>query len=73
MINWKVRLRQKPFLVALFSALVLFAQQLGAMFGYDLSNALGEDLTEVFNTLLLILSIMGVVIDPTTKGLMDSE
>lgn len=72
-INWKIRLRQKPFLVALFSALLLFAQQIGMLFGYELSATLGEELTEVFNTLLLVLSIMGVVIDPTTDGIFDDE
>jgi phi LC3 family holin len=72
-INWKIRLQQKPFLVALFSALLLFTQQVAKLFGYELSESLGEQLTEIFNTVLFVLSIMGVVIDPTTRGVNDSE
>jgi phi LC3 family holin len=72
-INWKVRLRQKTFLVALFSATLLFAQQVARLFGYELSEELGNQFTDIFNTILVVLSITGVIIDPTTKGLSDSE
>lgn len=72
-INWKVRLRQKPFLVASFSALLIFVQTAGALFGFHLSDAFGAKITDAFNTLLSLLVILGVVIDPTTKGINDSE
>lgn len=72
-INWKVRLRQKPFLVAIFSALLLLVQQVAKFFGYEISEAIGQQLTEIFNTVLFVLTIAGVIIDPTTKGLGDSE
>jgi phi LC3 family holin len=72
MINWKVRFRQKSFLVGLFSALLLFAQQIAKLFGYELATTLGDNLTEVFNTILSILTILGVVVDPTTDGVSDS-
>lgn len=72
MINWKVRLRQKPFLVALFSALLLFVQQVANLLGYDVSAYIGDNLVELFNTALFVLTIMGVVIDPTTESVSDS-
>lgn len=72
-INWKVRLRQRPFLVAMFSALLLLVQQVARFLGYELSETIGEQLTEIFNTVLFILTIAGVILDPTTKGLGDSE
>ncbi|MFJ7952460.1 phage holin [Lysinibacillus sp. NPDC096418] len=72
-INWKVRFMHKPFLLAMFSLVVLLAQQVGAIFGYDLTNMMSEQLTSILNTVLSILVLMGVVVDPTTSGLKDSE
>lgn len=72
-INWRVRVRHKTFLVALFSLLLLLAQQLAAIFGYELTAQLSEQLTSMFNTILSILILLGVIVDPTTKGMNDSE
>ncbi|MGG2053665.1 phage holin [Lysinibacillus pakistanensis] len=72
-INWKIRLQHKPFLLALFSLILLLAQQVAAIFGYDLTSAMSEQLTSILNIVLSILVLMGVVIDPTTRGTKDSE
>ena len=72
-INWKVRFMHKPFLLAMFSLVLLLAQQVGAVFGYDVTSMMGEQLTAIFNTVLSILILMGVVVDPTTKGMNDSQ
>lgn len=72
-INWKIRFMHKPFLLALFSMLLLLAQQVGALFGYDLTSVMSEQLTSILNTVLSILVLMGVVVDPTTSGTSDSE
>ncbi|QIW79958.1 phage holin [Bacillus tequilensis] len=71
-INWKVRFKKKTFLVAIFSATLLFVQAIASAFGYDLT-VLGDDLTEKFNALLTFLTAMGIVVDPTTQGISDSE
>ncbi|WP_307894472.1 phage holin [Bacillus swezeyi] len=71
-INWKVRLKKKTFLVALFSATLLFVQSIAAAFGYDLT-VFGNELTEKFNALLTLLVAVGVVVDPTNKGISDSD
>ncbi|KAA6446740.1 phage holin [Bacillus swezeyi] len=71
-INWKVRLKKKTFLVAIFSATLLFVQSIAAAFGYDLT-VFGNELTEKFNALLTLLVTVGVVVDPTTKGISDSD
>ena len=71
-VNWKVRFMHKPFLLAMFSLVLLLAQQVGAVFGYDVTSMMGEQLTAIFNTLLSILVLMGIVVDPTTKGTSDS-
>lgn len=65
-INWNVRLRNKAFWLSLVSAIILLAQQLGLTFVPD--NAL-----EITNTILLIMTILGVIVDPTTDGLTDSQ
>ncbi|MEC2307596.1 phage holin [Bacillus atrophaeus] len=71
-INWKVRLKKKTFLVAIFSATLLFAQSIASAFGYDIS-VFSDDLTEKFNALLTFLTAMGIVVDPTTPGIYDSD
>lgn len=71
-INWKVRLKKKTFWVAIFSATLIFVQSIAQSFGYDLTG-LGDDLTEKFNAFLTLLTVMGIVVDPTTKGVSDSN
>ena len=71
MINWKVRFKHGPFLAALFSLVLILAQQVGSMFGYDIT-IYNEQITDLFNTVLAILILVGVVADPTTKGTTDS-
>ena len=72
-INWRVRFMHKPFLVALFSLILLLAQQVGAIFGYELTSMMSEQLSSILNTVLSILVLMGVIVDPTTSGVNDSE
>lgn len=71
-INWKVRLHHKPFLVGTFSLLLLLIQQIAALFGFD-TTIYNEQVTDIFNTVLALLVLFGVVSDPTTPGLNDSE
>ncbi|WP_276736181.1 phage holin [Bacillus sp. (in: firmicutes)] len=39
---------------------------------YDLT-VFGDNLTEKFNALLTFLTAMGIVVDPTTIGISDSD
>ncbi|MGE7092972.1 phage holin [Lysinibacillus sp. NPDC048646] len=72
-VNWKIRLMHKPFLLALLSLLLLLAQQVAALFGYELTSMMSEQLTSIINTGLSIFVLMGVIVDPTTQGTRDSE
>lgn len=73
-INWKVRLKNKQFWLALIPAVLLLVQAVAAVFGFSLDlSALGDKLLVVVNTLFTVLVILGVVVDPTTKGIKDSE
>ena len=72
-INWRVRLKNKTFWLSLIPAVLLLVQVVAAVFGYTLDlGDLGNKLLAVVNALFAVLSILGVVTDPTTKGVSDS-
>jgi phi LC3 family holin len=73
MINWKIRFKNKTFLVALFSGLLLVAQHVAKLSGYELSDQFGKDVTLVFNSVLSLLVLIGIVQDPTVSGIGDSQ
>lgn len=73
MINWKVRIKNKNFWLAIIPAVLLLITQIGAIFGLQIDTALiGEQLAAVVSTVFLILTILGIVTDPTTEGIGDS-
>lgn len=73
-INWTVRIKNKTFWVALIPAILLLVQVIAAVFGYTLDlGGLGNKLLDVVNALFTVLVILGVVNDPTTSGVSDSE
>ena len=74
MINWTVRFRNKTFWVSLIPAVLLLVQGVAAVFGYTLDlGALGDRLLCVVNALFAVLAVLGVVTDPTTAGVGDSQ
>lgn len=73
-INWIVRMKNKTFWLALIPAVLLLIQVVAAVFGYQLDlGELGNKLLEVVNALFAVLAILGIVTDPTTAGVKDSE
>lgn len=73
-INWKVRVRNKAFWVALIPALLLLVQQVCAVVGVQLDlGDLQAQLVAIVGTVFTLLAILGIVADPTTKGVGDSE
>lgn len=73
MINWKVRLRNKAFWLAVIPAAMLLVQAVAALFGYTLDlGDTGDKLLTIVNATFALLTILGVVNDPTTAGLQDS-
>lgn len=74
MINWKVRIRNKSFWLALVPAVLLLIQTILVPFGYEWDFAgLNKELTAIINALFAVLSVLGVVTDPTTEGIGDSK
>lgn len=72
-INWKVRLKNKAFWVALIPAVLLLTTQVAAIFGITLDfGVLQEQLIAVVGTVFTLLAILGIVVDPTTEGVDDS-
>ena len=72
-INWTVRLKSKTFWLTLVPALLLLVQVVAAVFGFELDlGDLGNKLLAVVNALFAVLSILGIVTDPTTAGVSDS-
>lgn len=72
-INWKVRIKNKAFWIALIPAVALLVQAVVAVFGYTLDlSSIGGKLLAVVESFFVVLTIIGVVNDPTTKGLSDS-
>lgn len=74
MINWKVRIKNKNFWLAIIPAVLLLIQVCLAPFGYKWDfGVLGQQLTAIVNAAFTVLTILGVVNDPTTSGVSDSK
>lgn len=74
MINFKVRAKNKYFWLSLIPSILVLIQAVLAPFGYDWDfGVLNQQLTAIINALFVVLSILGIVVDPTTKGFSDSS
>lgn len=71
-INWKLRLKNKTTLVALITAVIAFCYQIAGIFG--LVVPVGEDaIVQAVGLIVNLLCAIGIVVDPTTEGVGDSE
>lgn len=71
-INWKLRLQNKTTLTTLLIALLTFVYQVCGCFG--VVPAVSQDMAVNAVTLLVnVLLALGIVVDPTTSGIGDSE
>ena len=71
-INWKVRLRHKGFWVSLIALLLVLVNQIGSTFGLDIT-VYNSQVTVITESVLAILALLGIIIDPTTPTLSDKE
>ena len=73
-LNLLVRVKNKAFWLAVIPAIALVAQAVAAVFGYtiDLTTLVGK-LQAVVNAVFALLVILGIVVDPTTEGINDSN
>lgn len=71
-INWKVRMRNKPWLMSFTALVITFVYDLLAML--EVVPAVSEErIMGIVQLVLTLLTALGVLIDPTTQGVQDSE
>ena len=72
-INWIVRIKNKAFWLAIIPAVLLLIQAVAAVAGFQLDfGDISDKLIAVVNAVFVVLSILGIVTDPTTDGIGDS-
>ncbi len=65
-IDWKARLKNKGFWVYVTSAIVTLTQLLGI-------KIFPDNLADIVNVILGVLTVLGIVVDNSTTGLNDSK
>jgi phi LC3 family holin len=70
--NLKLRFKNKATLVALASALIAFIYQILGILGITAPIA-QDEVSQLVGIILNILVAVGVLVDPTTNGIGDSE
>lgn len=70
--NWKLRLQNKTTLIALIAATVSLVYQILGICGV-VPRVSEDTIMTVAGTLINALCLLGIVVDPTTKGIADSE
>ncbi len=71
-LNWKVRFKNKVWLGSFLSLIVGFVYSMLALF--DVFPQVTQNLVvQLLNQVLTFLGLIGVIVDPTTAGLGDSE
>ena len=72
MINWIVRFRNKTWLTMFISLIVGFVFNI--LRAFDISPVVTESLVmNIAGQILTLLGLIGVIVDPTTAGVGDSE
>lgn len=72
--NWKIRFKNKNFWIAIIPAVILLIQAVGKLFGFEIDlSEIGNNLISIVNALFVVLAIIGIITDPTTSGIGDSE
>lgn len=71
-INLKVRMKNKTFVITMLTTVIAFIYQILAMFEI-VAPISKEQVTQVIMLLVNILVGFGILVDPTTKGVSDSE
>ena len=69
--NWTVRFKNRAWLASFIALIVSFVYQVLAML--DVAPSVTQDaVMQTINIVLMLLSALGVLIDPTTSGITDS-
>jgi phi LC3 family holin len=72
MINWKVRFKQPVFVTTFLALVITFVYNLLGMF--EVVPPVSQDMAmSVILAVVQVLTALGILVDPTTKGVKDSE
>lgn len=71
-INIKARLKNKTFLISFSALAIAFVYQVLSFFGVTPGISENE-VVSIFSIVINILACIGVVVDPTTDGMNDSD
>lgn len=71
-INWKVRLKNPTFWITVIPAIITVIYAVLALFDV-IPNVAEETLVNGFMAVMSVLATLGIVVDPTTKGISDSK
>lgn len=73
-LNFKVRLKNKLFWTTMIPAVILLVMQVCKLFGLNLDlSGISSSLLDIVSTVFIILTILGIVNDPTANGISDSD
>lgn len=71
-INWKVRIKQPAFWIATIPVMITFVYSVLAFAGF--TPSITEDIAQnLFIAIVALLAQFGIIVDPTTKGVNDSD
>ena len=70
--NWKLRLLNKTTLTTLILAIVAFVYQVLGIFGV-VPSVSQNDIINIVGIVINLLVGLGILVDPTTAGITDSE
>ena len=71
-INWKVRFKNKVWLSTFISLIIGFVYNILSMF--DIAPVVTQNtVTQIVGQVLTVLGLLGVLVDPTTAGVNDSN
>lgn len=74
MINWRVRLKNRTFWMTFIPAVFLLLQGIAELIGINVNLTDYQDrMMDIINAVFVILATTGIVVDPTTEGIVDSR
>ena len=71
-INWKVRFKNKAFVVSFATIVIGLVYQVLGLVGITPSIS-DSDAINLITTFVNVLAMVGIVVDPTTEGISDSD
>ena len=79
MFNWGVRFKNKAWVIAFISQLMIVAQivleglNILGWTNFRLTEEIQNEILMLVNSIFMILAMLGIIQDPTTKGYRDSK